>query len=125
MVQVTDADQPGEGTGQAQVALTQARGYNPRAGLVDPGSEPAAGSPARLELTGWRPALPVQVTLTDDADRTVFSTRVTPGPDGSATLSTGVLRSGYHQIHASDGLWVIGGDEAVLNGAYSDFVVTD
>ena len=44
-----------------------------------------------------------------------------PDADGSATVVTPKLVEGHHEIHASDGLWQLGGAEGGYNGAYSGF----
>jgi hypothetical protein len=58
IVQVTDAAQPGEGTAEAQVAVTdavtEAGSYDPHIVIGDADGRARAGR-ATLKLTGWRP----------------------------------------------------------------------
>ncbi len=76
LVQVTDAAQPGEGTAEAQVAVTdavtEAGGYDPHIVISNADGEAKAG-PATLKLTGWRPGVAVQMRMIDENNKTVFT----------------------------------------------------
>ncbi len=123
LVQVTDAAQPGEGTAQAQVTITDFAGYDPHL-LAGDGSEKAKVGPLDLKLTGWRPGVAVQITIVDENATTVFTGSAVPDEQGAATLHTTPLKAGHHNIDASDGLWKINGDEGAYNNAYSGIEIS-
>lgn len=123
VVQVTDAGQPGEGTAQAQVAITDFAGYNPQITAGD-GSEEAKAGPVTLKLTGWKPGVAVRMRMIDENDKTVFTGTAVPDAHGAATVTTPPLRVGHHNLDATDGLWKISGDEGSYNDAYSGLRVS-
>ena len=123
LVQVTDAGQPGEGTAEAQVAITDAPGYDPHLVAGD-GSETAPAGPLRLRLTGWRPGVTVRIALRDENGTTSFTGSVVPDEQGSATVTTTPLEAGHHDIEATDGLGRINGDEGAYNDAYSGIEIS-
>lgn len=121
MVQVTDGAQPGEGTALAQVAIAPFEGYDPEIRRVDKGTDAKVGEPVRLLLTGWRPQVPVKVSLVYDGGAALDTATVIPGADGTFEWTTTALRSGYYTIDANDGLWQIGGEDGERSGAYYGF----
>ncbi len=127
IVQVTDAAQPGEGTAEAQVALTdavtEAGGYNPHIVISNAEGEAKAG-PATLKLTGWRPGVAVQMTMIDENDKTVFTGAAVPDGDGAATVQTPFLQIGHYNLSATDGLWKFSGDEGAYNDVYGGLEVS-
>lgn len=123
LVQVTDAGQPGEGTAQAQVAITDFAGYDPHLVAGD-GSEKAEAGPVDLKLTGWRPGVAVQIKIIDENDGIAFTGAAVPDANGAATLTTTPLKAGHDNIEATDGLWKINGHEGSYNDAYSGLEVS-
>lgn len=123
LVQVTDAAQPGEGTAEAQVAITDFAGYDPHLVAGD-GSEKAKVGPVDLKLSGWRPGVAIKIKIVDENAKTVFTGSAVPDEHGAATLRTTPLKAGHHNIDASDGLWKINGDEGAYNDAYSGIEVS-
>ncbi len=123
LVQVTDAGQPGEGTAEAQVAITGFAGYDPHLVAGD-GSETADVGPVALRLTGWRPGLRVRIRMVDENGGTAFTGSAVPDDRGSATVSTTPLAAGHYDIDATDGLWTINGDEGAYNDAYAGIEVS-
>lgn len=123
LVQVTDAAQPGEGTAQAQVAVTDIAGYDPHLVAGD-GTEKAGAGPVDLRLTGWRPGGAVQIKIVDGNDKTTFTGSAVPDAKGAATLTTTPLKAGHYNIEATDGLWRINGHEGSYNDAYSGLEVS-
>lgn len=126
VVQVTDGDQPGEGTALEQVAVAPFEGYDPmisRAGEdADTDAEDAeVGEPARLLLTGWRPGVAVKVALVFDGGADWDAATLIPGADGTVEWKTKPLRSGYYTVEASDGLWKVGGEDGERAGAHYGF----
>jgi hypothetical protein len=121
LVQVTDGDQPGEGTALNQVAVAPFKGYNPKMRLADTATDPKTGEPLRVLLTGWRPKVPVKVTLIYDGGAAWDAATVSPGADGKFVWTTKALRAGYYTIEADDGLWKIGGELGERGGAYVAF----
>jgi hypothetical protein len=127
IVQVTDAAQAGEGTAEAQVAVTdavtEAGGYDPHILIGNAGGEAKAG-PATLKLTGWRPGVAVRVRLIDANNKTVFTGAAVPGKHGAATVRTPFLKVGHYDLSATDGLWRFSGDEGAYNDVYGGLEVT-
>jgi hypothetical protein len=127
IVQVTDAGQPGEGTAQAQVAVTDAvdevGGYNPHVVISNADGEAKAG-PATLKLTGWRPGVAVRMRMIDENDKTVFTGTVVPDKHGAATARTRFLEVGHYNLSATDGLWKFSGDEGSQNDVYGGLEVS-
>lgn len=121
LVQVTDGAQPGEGTALAQVAIAPYSGYDPTIGRADEDVDAQAGEPARLVLRGWRPGIPVKVSLVYDGGSAFDTATLVPGADGTADWTTKQLRAGYYTLDADDGLWKIGGEMGERDGAYSGF----
>lgn len=121
LVQVTDGDQPGEGTALSQVAIAAFKGYDPKIRLADTGTDAKAGEPVRMLLTGWRPKAPVKVSLVYDGGAALDAATVIPGADGTFEWTTKALRAGYYTIEADDGLWKIGGEYGERSGAYYGF----
>jgi hypothetical protein len=123
LVQVTDAGQPGEGTAQAQVAVTDVAGYNPHLVIGD-GSETAKPGPTKLRLKGWRPGASVKIKLVDENSKVVFTGSADPDTSGAAIVFTPPLKRGHYNLEATDGLWKINGIEGSYNDAYSGFEVS-
>ena len=127
LVQVTDAGQPGEGTAQAQVAVTDAvnetGGYNPHIVITNVDGEAKAG-PATLKLTGWRPGVPVPMQMIDENNKTVFTGTAVPDMHGAATVRTPFLKVGHYNLSATDGLWRFSGDEGSQNDVYGGLEVS-
>jgi hypothetical protein len=127
IVQVTDAAQPGEGTAEAQVAVTdavsQAGGYDPHIVLSNADGEAKAG-PATLKLTGWRPGVAVRMRMVDENDKTVFTGTAVPDEHGAATVRTRFLDVGHYDLSATDGLWRFNGDEGAYNDVYGGLDVS-
>lgn len=127
IVQVTDAAQPGEGTAEAQVAVTdavtEAGGYNPHIVISNVDGEAKAG-PATLKLTGWRPGVAVQMWMIDENDKKVFTGTAVPDKDGAATVRTPFLEVGHYNLSATDGLWKFSGDEGAYNDVYGGLEVS-
>jgi hypothetical protein len=123
LVQVTDAGQPGEGTAQAQVAITDFAGYNPHL-VIGAGTDKAKAGPVALKLSGWQPGVEVRIKVIDgNALKTVFAQSAVPDASGAVTLTTTPLKEGYYNIHASDGLWKFNGIEGSYNDPYSGLEV--
>jgi hypothetical protein len=127
IVQVTDAAQPGEGTAEAQVAITdavtEAAGYDPQIVISNADGEAKAG-PATLKLTGWRPGVAVQMRMIDENNKTVFTGEAVPDKHGAATVRTPFLEVGHYNLSATDGLWKFSGDEGAYNDAYGGLEVS-
>jgi hypothetical protein len=123
LVQVTDAAQPGEGTAEAQVAVTEYAGYDPHLSTGDASGEVTPG-PLDLELTGWRPGVTVRIEIVDENATPVFTGSAVPDERGAATLRTTPLERGHYDIDAGDGLWTVNGDEGAYNDAYSGIEVS-
>jgi len=127
IVQVTDAAQPGEGTAEAQVAVTdavnEAGGYNPQIVISNADGEAEAG-PATLTLTGWRPAVAVRMRMIDENNKTVFTGTAVPDTRGAATVRTPFLKVGHYNLSATDGLWKFSGDEGAQNDVYGGLEVS-
>lgn len=127
IVEVTDAAQPGEGTAEAQVAVTdavtEAGGYNPHIVISNADGEAKAG-PATLKLTGWRPGVAVQMRMIDENNRTVFTGAAVPDKHGAATVRTPFLKVGHYNVSATDGLWKFSGDEGAYNDVYGGLEVS-
>lgn len=121
LVQVTDGAQPGEGTALAQVAIAPFRAYDPTIRRVDEAADAHAGEPVRLRLSGWRPRVPVTVSLVYDYTTKLDSAVLVPRSDGTVEWTTKRLRAGYYTIDADDGLWKIGGVYGERSGAYYGF----
>lgn len=126
IVQVTDAAQPGEGTAEAQVAVTdavtEAGGYNPHIVISNDGE--AKAGPATLKLTGWRPGVAVQMWMIDENDNNVFTGTAVPDEYGAATVRTSFLKVGHYNLSATDGLWKFSGDEGAFNDVYGGLEVS-
>ena len=127
LVQVTDAAQPGEGTAEAQVAVTgavtEASGYSPDVVITNADGEAEAG-PATLKLTGWRPGVAVRMTMIDENNQTVFTGTAVPDAHGAATVRTPTLGVGHYNLSATDGLWRFSGDEGAYNDVYGGLEVS-
>jgi len=127
IVQVTDAGQPGEGTAEAQVAVTdavtEAGGYNPDIVLSNADGEAKAG-PATLKLTGWRPGVTVRMRMIDENNKTVFTGAAVPDEHGAASVRTPFLEVGHYNLSATDGLWKFSGDEGAYNDVYGGLEVS-
>ena len=123
IVQVTDAGQPGEGTAEAQVAVTDADGYDPHIVISNADGEAEAG-PATLTLTGWRPGVAVRMRMIDENDTTVFTGTAVPDEDGAASVRTPFLGVGHYDLSATDGLWRFSGDEGAYNDVYGGLEVS-
>lgn len=123
LVQVTDAGQPGEGTAEAQVAVTEAGGYDPHVVISNVDGEAEVG-PATLELTGWRPGVVVRMRMVDENDEVVFAGTAVPDEDGAASVRTPSLGVGHYNLSATDGLWRFSGDEGAYNDVYGGLEVS-
>jgi hypothetical protein len=127
IVQVTDAAQPGEGTAEAQVAVTDAvtaaGGYDPHILISNADGEAKAG-PATLKLTGWRPGVAVRMRMIDENDKSVFTGAAVPDEHGAATVRTPFLEGGHYNLSATDGLWKFSGDEGAYNDVYGGLEVS-
>ena len=127
IVQVTDAAQPGEGTAEAQVAVTDAvtgpGGYDPRIVIGNADGRVKAG-PATLSLTGWRPGVAVRMRMVDENGTTVFTGAAVPDVHGAATVRTPSLEVGHYDLSATDGLWRFSGDEGAYNDVYGGLDVS-
>jgi hypothetical protein len=124
VVQVTDAGMPSEGTVSTAVALHEAPGYNPAAGLVPyevPGEEGGrretfereaavfadAGEPARVPLTGWAPGTTARASVRADGGKELHATTVDIGADGTGVLRLPPFRAAeFNSIVLTDGVWV-------------------